>query len=379
MNRIKARNKTHAARLRSARARRRRLVAAGLRSDGQPRAARKPCGCFRGHCLHCMNDSDSRYHTAEKVARMHADYLGGMSFAAVERKYGVGTKGLKSIFQRRGLELRPLTMRLAERDPLTGQVKPMKRKGWAEVRALLQGRRRVSCPPELAQQWRTSPMSWRRKLVAMIWCVVNPPYARPRTPFSTNVTPFEYGTPQAMQILAELNRGRDSRTKVCSIRISSQGVIYDGKLWFWCRHWWGESGCGYLSSKAHHLERHATGRMLLHHYIWEQHNGALPARHTVIFKDGNRNNFTPANLALRSMADCARMNSIPARLARDPHNPELQEKMRRRGERIWATRNVNKINRARQQTAALVQSLQNNSGGLLAALNRRNESCPSAQ
>lgn len=49
---------------------------------------------------------------------------------------------------------------------------------------------------------------------------------------------------------------------------------------------------------------------LLNRYLWEQHNGPIPPRHIVGFKDGDRKNCVIDNLELISMADNARRNSI---------------------------------------------------------------------
>lgn len=56
---------------------------------------------------------------------------------------------------------------------------------------------------------------------------------------------------------------------------------------------------------------------LLSRQIWQQTNGPIPAKHIVSFKDGDRQNCSIENLALLSMADNARRNSIWARMPRD--------------------------------------------------------------
>jgi len=52
-------------------------------------------------------------------------------------------------------------------------------------------------------------------------------------------------------------------------------------------------------------------------WLWEQHKGPIPPKHLVVFKDGNRANCVIDNLALRSMADNARLNQMWNRLPRD--------------------------------------------------------------
>ena len=49
---------------------------------------------------------------------------------------------------------------------------------------------------------------------------------------------------------------------------------------------------------------------LLNRVVWEQHNGPIPPKHLVMFKDKNRQNCAIENLELRSMADNARRNQM---------------------------------------------------------------------
>lgn len=52
-------------------------------------------------------------------------------------------------------------------------------------------------------------------------------------------------------------------------------------------------------------------------YVWEQHNGPIPPKHVVLFKDGDRSRCVIENLELLSMADNARRNSMWNRLPRE--------------------------------------------------------------
>jgi hypothetical protein len=148
-----------------------------------------------------------------------------------------------------------------------------------------------------------------------------------------------------MKLAARMNRGRDSRNKVVSIRAASQGLIYQGRLFFWTPHRACNEGVGYLAAGQ-------TDKVLLHHLIFTQHHGPIPAKHTVIFRDGNKNNFEPENLALRSQADCARMNQVFLRLRREPNNLKLQAAGRRIAEALVKGR----VDKSRRKTAALLQS-----------------------
>ena len=103
-----------------------------------------------------------------------------------------------------------------------------------------------------------------------------------------------------------MNAGRSSRTAAVAIRIGSQGVIYEGRLYFWSK----SCGPAYFIGPW----RPGTGRPPLHHVIWEQHNGPVPAGHTVRHIDGNRNNLDPANLYLATKNDVCRENQSVALL-----------------------------------------------------------------
>ena len=46
-------------------------------------------------------------------------------------------------------------------------------------------------------------------------------------------------------------------------------------------------------------------------YVWEWHNGPVPAGRIVRIKDGNRHNFAPSNLLLITRAEHARLNYRP--------------------------------------------------------------------
>lgn len=52
-------------------------------------------------------------------------------------------------------------------------------------------------------------------------------------------------------------------------------------------------------------------------WLWEQQKGAIPPKHIVAFKDGNRTNCVIGNLELLSKADNARRNNMWARLPRE--------------------------------------------------------------
>lgn len=99
---------------------------------------------------------------------------------------------------------------------------------------------------------------------------------------------------------------------------------------------------GFLRIKMREAEhgKEATGFgntqvwKLLNRHIWEQHNGPIPPKHLVTFKDGNRKNCVIENLELISMKENARRNRMWNRLPRPlaeaiQLNGALKRKIRR--------------------------------------------------
>lgn len=268
-------------------------VAAGRRCDGRPRAARKPCGCIAGCCLKCRPRVHKGYYTLTEVRRFWRAYQTGLSAAAVERRFGLPIKGLKHILERRGFHVRPPKV-----VPKLGFGVRLPEPTAAEVQAAIRKLKFVHVPPELKQHWKRGSMAWRRRLLRKIRAHLRPLTARPEKPFSENVTPWEYGTPAAMAIARRMNAGRDSQHALVSIRASSQGVIWEGQLWFWTAK---QDGTPYGYQGGH-------PRRLLHRVIYERAYGPIPAQHIVSHRDGNFNNLAPENLQLRSMAQNAIRN-----------------------------------------------------------------------
>ena len=270
------------------------FVARGLRCDGKPRAKRKPCGCLAGSCLMCSKGSKRILLNAE-VKKMWADYAAGMTLSGVGRKYGRDRKTLNGIFERRGYKLRPV-----KTIPALGFGVKIPEPSAAEVRVMIAGLKHLTVPAPLKIHWRKWTMPRRRSFIKKLR--VKFPSTRPTLPFSGNVEPFEYGSPRAHEIVARLNVGRTSQTKVAAMKLGSEGVIWNGQLFYWIKNPQG-SGDGYQRGGT------PAQRVFLHHVLWEEKHGPVPAGMTVIHLDGNKNNFDPRNLALRSMADCARMNA----------------------------------------------------------------------
>jgi hypothetical protein len=257
--------------------------------------------------------------STELVAGMYAEYRQGASLSALARRYGRDRRSFREIFTRRGLELRTHPVP-SKRDRITGCWLAAKPATATELERMIARATRVHVPQELAREWRLWPMERRLWFIGRLR--ERFPSTRPAGPFSANVEPFDYGSARAWAIVRRLNRGRCSRHKQASLKPCSEGVIWKNQLWFWCGSRTVKGpGDGYFLGKW----RPGIGRPCLHHTIWEKtHGTAVPAKHTVIFLDGNKNNLAPENLALRSMADCVRMNQVWRRLRQDPLNPRLQ-------------------------------------------------------
>jgi hypothetical protein len=256
----------------------------------------------------------ARIHRPEMLA-MHALYLEGASLAAVGRQFKRNKKVVRKCFVRNGLSVRPYKVMPRGKD---GRLlaAPALSKGTLE--RLIAEAPRVEVPKELCREWRLWSLERRMWLIGRLR--ERFPSTRPKGKFSKNVVPFDYGTPAARDLVKQLNRGRNSRNKKACLKPASEGVIFEGQLWFWCKGMplWGKPdekpnfGDGYFLGRW----TKETGRPCLHRVLWERAHGKVPAGETVIFKDGNKNNFESKNLVLRSKAECARQNITRWRLRR---------------------------------------------------------------
>lgn len=223
---------------------------------------------------------------------MYSDYQAGMSLAAVSRKYSRSRRGMSEIFACRRLKLRP-----PPKAPPQGRFKPGRRLAEKEIAAIVARQTSIRIPEEIRYEWRLWPMSRRRAFIAAVRKHINHPDDRPKTPFSKNVIPWEYGSPEVMRVAYDGPR----QSAGVKIKLTSQGVIWRGKIYFWS-----QPNTGYISAGPWTPE---FGRPQLHHLIWAEANGRpVPPAHQVLFRDRNMNNLDPKNLFIRSKADCARIN-----------------------------------------------------------------------
>ena len=240
------------------------------------------------------------------VWSMWDDYNLPLSLCALGIKYARTRGAIREIFVKRGLKVRPVSTRPAY-DPLTGRVLKLPPATPAQIAAMIADLTYIKVPTALKREWRQWSWDKRGKFLARLRVKFKTNHDRPETPFSTNVEPFDYCTPRAHEIERQANAGiggtRNTRIK---IKLVSWGVIWRDQLFYW--HGKVESDCGYVSGMSGPYEP-GIGRPLLHRLIWEDHNHQkVPAQTTVIHLDGNKNNLAPENLALRTMAECARIN-----------------------------------------------------------------------
>ncbi len=188
------------------------------------------------------------------------------------------------------------------------------------------GTARMRIPPELGWEFKTWTMDKRGWFITRLRAEIKSPNDRPETPFSSNVTPFDYTTPAAREIMARLNAGLNSREAVCKINLCSQGVIYEGALYFWAG-----ANTGYCKQGKWTPE---NGRPQLNRVIWEKTNGRkVPPKHVVFYRDGNMNNLDPDNLGLMSMNENARRNQAASLFRKSRETTALLLKRAQRKEK----------------------------------------------
>ena len=119
---------------------------------------------------------------------------------------------------------------------------------------------------------------------------------QPTTPFSANVTPFTFRDETVLALAEKVNVFGHSRKAIVKPKRASQGLIWNGRTFYWCKK-------GFYRGGRNGIRR------TLQQAVWEHaNNRMMPAAHVVTFKDGNRNNFAPKNLALKSKAEIGTAN-----------------------------------------------------------------------
>jgi hypothetical protein len=221
---------------------------------------------------------------------------------------------------------------MGARDAVTGQIIPAKKHTWEEVERIASRQTKVRVAPELKLEWRRWPMEKRGRYIALLREKLGLK-GRPSGQFSANVTPFDYTTAAAREIMSRKNAGLTSQQAVCKIDVCSEGVIYDGELWFW------SEKAGYALGVRWTPER---GRPLLHHVIWEKANGPVPDGYVVRMKDGNPNNLALENLALTERNTVCRENQARVLLQKSRERTAvlLSRNQRKKDERHGLIENI---------------------------------------
>lgn len=227
------------------------------------------------------------------VRRMHAEHLEGVNLTRLEQKFGYRDANIKAAFLRLNLEVRL--------DPTLGRIqKSVPRLTDEELRDLVRAmpKGRMQIPVRLRWLWREWPLEKRWWFIQLLAEHHGWPCEIPDGPYSTNFTPFHYGTPAAHDLMRQANAGLTSREFKVHLKINSRGVIFDGHLWCWVPDY------GYVRGRF----TKSAGRKVLHREIFKKHHGPIPSHCVVRHADGNPNNLDPANLVLATKNDVAREN-----------------------------------------------------------------------
>lgn len=237
---------------------------------------------------------------AALVEAMYADYQSRMTLADVDRKYGLSKGSSRCIFSNRRLALRMDFIATKTRRP-DGSFAPLVPKTEEEIESLIQSATKISVPPALALEWRKWSMARRGDFIVRLRARLRDPNDRPELPFSANVVPFDYTSEAAWKIVNDRNAETSSRYWASKLDIRSQGVIWDGRLWFWSRR-----VNTYIEGVRWTTE---VGRPLLHRVIFEETHGVtLTIDDIVRIVDGNPNNLEPSNLILADRNEVCREN-----------------------------------------------------------------------
>jgi hypothetical protein len=273
------------------------------------------------------------------VAAMHAEYEAGASLSEVARRHGRVAGTVRGLFELRGLEIRPSNV--SERQfGRNGCFLPYPPHTRAEIRKIILEATQICIPKELKVEWRSWDLKKRawfiRELRKRLPCRAN----RPEGPFSANVEPFDYGSARAWEIIDRLNHGLPSWKWKVKMNLTSQGVIYKDRLWFWGHKF------GYVSGPW----SKDGGRPALHHVLWEEHTGAaVPTGHVIRFVDGNQNNLTVKNMRLETRNDLVRQTQAKSLTKKSRELTQLLIDQTRKGTRHERINIVNTLRRRHRQ------------------------------
>lgn len=271
-----------------------------------------------GRLVHLSRVRPPRRLPRALVAQMHAFYVRGQSAAEVGRRFPQtndrprSSNSIIGLFRRHGFPRQPICDQYQRQHRANGRFAPGRRHTAREIAALVAAvkpdsqRRKhwLQVPRELRVEWRHWPMARRRKLILALRARLRSPLERPCLPFSPNVTPFDYWTRRAREIVRRVNASLPSRAWRHRLYPTSQGVIWDGQLWYW-QAYYPEKGGNYKRGLWDRVGR----RPILHRSIYERAHGTkLPPGAIIVCRDGNPNNLAPENLAPLSRAENLQRN-----------------------------------------------------------------------
>ncbi len=237
------------------------------------------------------------------IHELHRQYAEGLSLSEVARRSGRSATSLRELFQSRSLAIRPPCSAPPVRNA-DGTFPAFTPATDEEIANEILAATQIKIPDRLLLDWRKWSMPRREAFIRALFIRLKSPEDRPDLPFSANVTPFHYGTPEAMAIMAQRNEGRDSRSFDTKLNLNTQGVIWEGQLWFWCR----KSNC-YQEAVQWTQER---TRPILARVIYERFHGPIPEQGVVRMRDRNPNNLDPANLVLSDRNEVCRESQAAA-------------------------------------------------------------------
>jgi len=237
------------------------------------------------------------------IAAMYADYQTGMSMAEVARKYNRSRQSVRGVFRSRNLSIRDSTGYNRAWNP-DGTWKASPPKTESEIDAMIRSATRIVVPDDLKVEWRKWSIDRRGDFILRLRSRLGDKHDRPDLPFSANLIPFDYSTPEARSIMDRMNSGLQTKYWRTKFDIRSQGVIWNGRLFFWGR------------KEPYYYEgipwSPTNGRPALHRAVWESVNGPIPKHAVVRILDRNPNNMDPSNLALSDKNEICRENQFKA-------------------------------------------------------------------
>jgi hypothetical protein len=239
----------------------------------------------------------------ELVQKIHAEHQAGETFQSLQERYGYHGTLIRMAFQKLGLPVRAPLYK-----PNSGCFpKTMRRLSKAELIALAAAQKRVKVPAVIKTEWREWTMKKRQWFIRQIRAHLDPRHSRPPGPYSANVEPYVYGDANIEAWCLRKNDGKSSHTAGCKIKVSSQGLLWRDRVFFWVK------DTGYVEGVRW---THDCPRPAAHRLIYEEAHGPLPPDCVVRHRDGNPNNLDPANLYAATRNEVARENQSNALTAR---------------------------------------------------------------